>query len=125
MSPNYDEYIAEKEKIKLNFNRNKETFLKQKENNDNLKIKVEELNITIEEKTNEIDLSKQEVKCKEMQIDELKKQIRKFKNIEEEIIHSIDNLKEFKLSCEKCGEMFKTAGLLRRHKKMFHEYISS
>ena len=31
----------------------------------------------IEEKTNEVDLSKQELKCKEMQIDELMKQIRK------------------------------------------------
>ena len=45
----------------------------------------------------------------------------KFKGLEEEISNSIDNLK---LSCENCGEMFKTTGLLRRPKKMLHDIIS-
>ena len=67
----------------------------------------------------------QEVKCEEDEIDELKKQIRKFTKIEEETCNDTNNLKEFKLSCEKCDGMFKTARLLRRHKKMFHENISS
>ena len=46
----------------------------------------------------------------------------KFEGLEEEISNSIDNLK---LSCENCGEIFKTAGLLRRPKKMLHDIISS
>ena len=44
----------------------------------------------------------------------------KFKGLEEEISNSIDNLK---LSCENCGEMFKTTGLLRRPKKMLHNIL--
>ena len=43
----------------------------------------------------------------------------KFEGLEEEISNSIDNLKDLKLSCENCGQMFKTAELLRRLKKMF------
>ena len=49
----------------------------------------------------------------------------KIEGLEEEISNSIDNLKDLMLSCENCGEMFKTAGLLRRLKKMLHDIISS
>ena len=125
MKESNENHLAEKDKIKEKFNKNKENFLKQKENNDNLRLEVEELLITIEDKNSEIEVFKQEVKSKEDNINDLKKQIRKYTKMYEEIVNYFTNPRESKLSCDKCGESFKMAGLLRRYKKLFHETKSS
>ena len=117
--------ILLKKRKSKNINKNKEKFFKQKENNDNLRVEVEELLITIEEKNSEIEVFKQEVKSKEDNINDLKKQIRKYTKMYEVIVNYFTNPRESKLSCDKCGESFKTAGLLRRYKKLFHEIKSS
>ena len=45
--------------------------------------------------------------------------------MDEETVNDMNSPRESKLSCDKCGDSFKTVGLMRRHMKMYHKNISS